>query len=41
MTKTIELLEIAKGWLDEYLVGAQDNATLRDLRGKVETTLIY
>ncbi|OBT91040.1 hypothetical protein VE02_00130 [Pseudogymnoascus sp. 03VT05] len=41
MTKTIELLEIAKGWLDEYIGDAKDDATFHDLQRKVETTLLY
>ncbi|OBT74296.1 hypothetical protein VF21_07381 [Pseudogymnoascus sp. 05NY08] len=41
MTKTIKLLEIAKGWLDEYLGNVQDDATFHDLQRKVETTLLY
>ncbi len=41
MTKTIELLEIAKGWLDDSLEDAKDQETFRDLQRKVETTLLY
>lgn len=42
MTKTIELLEIAKGWLDDSLEYATDQqAMIRDLQRKVEATLMY
>ncbi|KAF2266537.1 hypothetical protein CC78DRAFT_149847 [Lojkania enalia] len=41
MTKTIELLEIAKDWLDRSLEDAKDQETFQKLKRKVEITQSY
>ncbi|KAF2436320.1 hypothetical protein EJ08DRAFT_711179 [Tothia fuscella] len=41
MTKTIELLDIAKEWLEGFLEGAQDQKAFRTLKRKVEIIQSY